>query len=467
MGFLSKFTTKSRDKPNGNIPTGKMTSAWNWLQSNLSPYRSRTGDVLKTLRSINEETQAIEYLKRVNPDVSMAVWNFVRLANQGHEIKFYSLDGKGEILSLKDEWRDFAARINEISSSGLDGLIDQWHKSFYLLGAMGSEVEVTKDRKDIYDVYAIKPTTIEWELKEINGRKVYVPFQYTTNGGKIYLDRQHANFYWIPADPDIGDPRGTLTLSPVLQAIDFQMQILQDLQAVLHHQGYPKNDIELDIEKLHNLCPANIKNDPVKWMEYIDKNISNLRANLENMAPDSDYIHTNDSKINQANGNAATRSLDVRAINELVDTQTLSGLKQMAIFMNRNTGVTESWGTVQFKIYCSGIESCQRASKRMVEEIARLWLRVKGVQAKPVFTHNVVDWNSEEQRETVKLMKQEFYVIAQLMGWISGDEASQEIMGVEKAVGTPNENIRISFSKGGAKSDNDKYQKQRGNTSER
>ena len=298
---------------------------------------------------------------------------------------------------------------------------------------MGVEAEVTPDRKDIYDIYPVKPQTIEWELKEIDGRKTWVPYQYNEHK-KVYLDRKHANFFWVPADPDIGDPRGTLNLSPVLQAIDFQMQIFQDLQAVLHHQGYPKIDVSIDIEKLFEMCPANVRNDPKKLMEWMDDNVNRMRRNLESMEPDSDYIHTSDSTINMNQGANAGRSLDVRAINELVDTQTLSGLKQMAIFMNRNTGITESWGTVQFRIYCSGIQSCQRGSKRIIEEIARLWLRVNGEQAIPHFKHNTIDWNSEEQRMTVELMKQEFYAVAQLMGWVDGDLAAQEVMGAERAV---------------------------------
>jgi len=175
------------------------------------------------------------------------------------------------------------------------------------------------------------------------------------------------------------------------------------LQAVLHHQGYPKIDVSIDIEKLFEMCPANVRNDPKKLMEWMDDNVNRMRRNLESMEPDSDYIHTSDSTINMNQGANAGRSLDVRAINELVDTQTLSGLKQMAIFMNRNTGITESWGTVQFRIYCSGIQSCQRGSKRIIEEIARLWLRVNGEQAIPHFKHNTIDWNSEEQRMTVDL----------------------------------------------------------------
>lgn len=457
MGLFSKRKIKSRAEPNTSIPTGRQTQINGGYTSTLSPSRSRTNDVLKTLRSIPEESQAIEYLKRVNPDVSMAVWNFVRLGNQGNEMSFYSPgDKKSRLSDVESKWREFASRINEISNSGLDGLIDQLHYSSFLLGAMGVEVEVTPDRKDIYDVYPVKPQTIEWELKEIKGRKKWVPFQYDMHK-KVYLDPDNANFFWVPADPEIGDPRGTLTMSPVLQAIDFQMQILQDLQAVLHHQGYPRNDISIDLERMMTTCPAHIKNDPKQLNEWLTSQYNNIVNMMENIAPDSDYVHFDDVTINMNAGANAGRSMDVRAISELVDTQTLSGLKQMAIFMNRNQGVTESWGTVQFRIFCSGIASCQRGSKRLIEEIARLWLRVNGIQAIPHFKHNTIDWNSEEQRMTVKLLEQEFYAVAQLMGWIDGDTASQEVMRTDKAVGEPIENARVSFSNGGAKVDTDKH----------
>lgn len=465
MGIFSKFAKKPRDAPR-SIPTGRRTMIGNGYSSTLSPLRSRTGDVLKTLRSIREETSAIEFLRRVNPDVSMAVWNFVRLANQGNEMDFYALDGKTKLTNIAGEWREFASRINEISNAGLDGLIDQLHYSSFLLGAMGVEVEVTEDRNDIYDVYVVKPQTIEWDLKEVNGRKTWVPYQYNMHK-KVYLDKSNANFFWVPADPDIADPRGTLTMSPVLQAIDFQMQILQDLQAVLHHQGYPKNDISIALAETLQMCPPGIRNNPVELEKWLDKQYNNIINMLENMQPDSDYVHFDNMTVNMNQGANASRSLDVRAINELVDVQVLNGAKQMGVFSNRISGTTETWGTVQFRIYCSGIVSCQRGSKRLIEEIARLWLRVKGIQAIPVFRHNTIDWNSEEQRMTVNLMKQEFYAIAQLMGWINADVAAQEVMKVDKAVGKPVEGMRATFSTGGGKRDNDKYSRARLQASEK
>jgi len=446
MAFLSNIFARSRDEPR-RIPTGRQTQIGNGYTSTISPYTSRTANILETLRKIPDEATAVEFLKKVNPDVSMAVWNFVRLANQGNEMQFYTPGrARSRMTYLEDDWREFAARINEISNSGLDGLIDQLHYSSFLLGAMGVEVEVTEDRTDIYDVYPVKPQTIYWELGDVDGHKKWIPYQWQM-GKKVYLDKQHANFFWVPADPDIGDPRGTLTMTPVLQAIDFQMQILQDLQAVLHHQGWPRDDYEINLERLMTYCPAHIKNKPAELQAWMKEQYNNVVNTLKSIKPDSDIVHFDDVKRNQGTSSANARSLDVRAINELVDVQVLNGAKQMGVFSNRISGSTETWGTVQFRIFCSGIASCQRGSKRLIEEIARLWLRVKGIQAIPVFKHNTIDWNSEEQRMNVNLLKQKFYAIAVLMKWIDNNTAAQEVMKAEKAVGEPpTDTIRVSFS---------------------
>jgi hypothetical protein len=261
--------------------------------------------------------------------------------------------------------------------------------------------------------------------------------------------RRKGKLFWVPTDPDPDDPRGNLLLTPVLQAIDFQMQILQDLQVVLHRQGWPRNDISIDREAIAKTMPAEYKVNAIKQLEYYNNIFKQIEEGFRNQKPDSDYIHYDDVTINMTQGANANRSLDVRAIAELVDIQTLSGAKQMSIFMNRNQGITESWGSIQFLIFCNGITSIQRGSKRLIEEVARLWLRVKGIQGKPVFTHNKVDWQNEEQRLKVKLMEQEFWVIAQLMGWCDGNKAASEVIDVEEAVGEPDsDRVRVSFSAG-------------------
>jgi hypothetical protein len=446
MAFWNRIFARSRDEPR-NIPTGRVSAAGN-IRTILSPYRSRSAKLLDELRRISDEANAIEFIVKKTPDASMALWNFIRLANQGHQMKFYGINtrSKGVVLTdVEEQWREFAARINSISNSGLDGLIDIFHKNGILYGLQMCEVEVNADRTDIVEVHPIDPRTVTWELEERDGKKVWIPYQYGFDSGKIDLSK--GNIFAVPTDPDGNDPRGNLIMAPALQAIDSQLQVFNDVHAVLHHQGYVRDFYQINLERMMKYCPAHVKNDAAKLQAWLKEQYDNIVNTLKNIHPDSDIVTFDDVNRNQGQGSNVSRSVDFRAINELTDIQTLNGLKQLGIFENRSSGRTETWSSVEMKIFVQGILSLQRGSKRLIEEIARLWLRVKGIQAIPVFTHNVVDWQSELDKINVALLKEKFYAIAVIMNWIDNNKAAQEVMGVENAVGTPPlDTVRVSFS---------------------
>jgi hypothetical protein len=404
-------------------------------------------NALETLRCIDDEVEALEYLIRSSPDVSMAVNNVVRLSSQGHEMHFYGVNtrSKGNRLTeVEAAWRDFAARINTVSNAGLDGLIEQFHRSAYVRGAQACEVEIASTLDDVVDVHPVIPQSIEWEWDEKRGR--WVPYQQQAMK-KVSLEG--ANFFWVPLDPLIDDPRGTLLLAPAINAEDFQMQIRADMQKVLHNQGWPRYDVALELEKLMSSMPAKVKGDPKAQREWLTARVNEVQEAFRNLRPDDSFVHTDDVKMNGMQGGNVTQSIDVRAIAEWTDVQTMGGLKQLSVFLNRTSGVTETWSTVQFRIFVTMIQSIQRGSKRLVEEIARLWLRTQGIQAVPVFTHNTIDWQAELEKVEVKQAWQKFYAVAVAMGWISNDDAASEVMGTDGAVGEPPVDLKVSLAKGG------------------
>lgn len=463
VGFLDKFKKKSRAEPKTDIPTGRVSSANG--TGYIPSQRTRSTDLLRELRSIRDEADAIEFISKKTPDASMGLWNFVRLANQGHSMKFYPIGGKGGEISLDDvesEWRDFASKINSISNSGLDGIIDILHRNAVLFGNQMLEVEVNKDRTEIEEVHPIDPRTIEWEWEKRNGKTVAVPYQMN---GFEKIDLSKANVFYVPLDPDGNDPRGTLIMAPALQAIDSQLQVFNDVHKVLHHQGYARDLYSINLERALEMCPQHIQNDSTKLHEWLREHHANIVSSLESINPDSDIVTFDDVTRAQGSGNVS-RSVDFRAINELTDVQTLNGLKQLSTFANRHNGNTETYSSVEMKIFVQGILSLQRGSKRLIEEVARLWLRVEGIQAIPVFTHNVVDWQSEIEKEKVATSKLNRYAIAQSMGWVDEDTAAREAMGVKGAVGSPIEDVRISLSNGGAKVDAGKHSGQENTSSD-
>lgn len=405
----------------------------------LSPYRSRITNLLTKLRQTTDATAAIDLLVDESSDLSQALWNFIRLSNVGHEMKIYRLgsdreDESGRFKDAEARWREFAARINSLSNAGLDGLVDQLHLLAFTRGAMACEVEVASTLDDIVDVYPVIPQTVIWELEERNGRQVWIPYQYQTRG-KVSLEQ--ANFFWVPTDPNVDDPRGRLILKPALAALDFQIQVLTDLQQVIHNQGWPRYDISILTERLMQLMPPDVKADAQKQRKWMKEHIEWVTEMFESLEPDDSFIHFDDTQVDMGKGAVNSgRGLDVRAVQEMLDVQMLTAAKQVNVMMGRVNSSTESWGTVQFRIFVSGLMSIQRGSKRLVEEICRLWLRVHGIQGVPVFTHNLIDYESEKQRVAIKNQWAAFYKVAQLMGWIDGHEAANELFGHD-AVGEP------------------------------
>lgn len=440
-----EFAPKTNSSPQ-RVVGGRFTRpTWDngfGLQVPLTPEKSIPTELLAKLRLCRTVQEALRLLRKYHPDVSMAVWNYLRLANIGHTMEIYSLDGGRRLKRAEKKWNDeLAPRLYSISNAGLDGFIDILHLSALIDAAMAVEVEVNEDLTDIVDVHWVDPNTIEWHPEERqdrkgNKRKVLIPYQ-RQPGSPQPVSLEKANFLWVPTDPDGDTPIGNSPLASAIMATDAQMQVALDMQKVLHNQGWPRYDISIALELAMQAAPPDVKADPEKLRKFLRAKITDLEGYFNDLKPDDSFIHFDDTTIKMVDGATnGSRGIDVRAINEGMDIGLMSGTKQMAIFMNRNQGVTETWGTVQFKIYCSSLRASQRGSKRIIENIAKIALRVWGIQGIPKLTYNEVDDQGERLRLEIDNARAAYWSFCQKMGWVDADEAANAVVG-HPATGTP------------------------------
>lgn len=429
MAIWSKKTRGSRDRPAPPIYTGRVSGTDLSLQ-HISPYKSKTVDLLKMLRNTWDARNAIKLLVKEHPDMSMAVRSLIALSNQGHHIEFTDASGD-RLTDAEKEWRKFSQRVYSLSDDGMDGLINQLHYSSFVLGGMAFEVAVDKSGHDIEDVYLIDPSTIQWELEERNGKSVYVPYQMT---GMNKVDLSQGNFFWIPFDPDIGSPDGNLMFQSAIQAMDHQMELYQNLDTVLYRVGTPRYDISVDTARVIESAPVETKGNPQKLIEYIKNTINAIKENFSSIGVKSDFVHSDDSKITVVGGGANMSGIDARAFKEIADTEVLNATQMLGVLMNRYDSKTNALSSTEFQIMVNKIDARRRNSKRAVENIANIWLRVHGYNATATFTHNPIEWETMIDKYTAKLKEQEFYRKAEEYGWINADSAASAVMSVAKAV---------------------------------
>lgn len=449
MPLFSKRSNKQSD--NKALHTGR-ASQINASRTDYSPYQAKSGKLLQQLRSEYNVYDAIDLLIEKHPDTSMGYAVLQALVNQGGKIEFTGCSERRS-LKLLGEWEKFAERVNAVNSSGLDGLVAQLHGYDFRYGGMGCEVVINSECSDIEDIYPIAGKQLRWKLEERNNNQKWIPYQ-CVNGKEI--DLSEANFLWIPFNP-LETPRGTLLFETAIPAADMQLEFLNSSQAVLYRVGCPRYDISLNKEAIVASMPPDIKSNAKKQQQFIREVYDDTKSSFQNMSAENDIIHTDDVVVKTIGGDSSAYFQGISAYAEVIDIQMMNAVKTLGTLMNRRSSGSYALSTVEFKVIVDMIEPRQRAEKRLIESIARIWLRVHGVQADVKYTPNPIEWQTMLDKIDYELKNQQFYRRSDEYGYISPDTAAQKVNGSEKAFAKREglfEYIKKIFADGQNSSDN-------------
>lgn len=434
--FFGKFTkNKNTSKKNTQvieIKEGPRVSSTGYNIGDTETEEYQASVLLTDLRSQSTVGEQIELIAAKDPDVSQAVWSFQRLCMQGITIRIEDLEGN-RIPEAEDLFNQQCKYWNRLGQDGLDGLIDNLHKVGLLYNTMMIECVVSSPQENTFSgIYIIDPRTIEWQYESRDGIDQWIPYQ-DQNGDKV--DLTQGNIFWVVVNPDISTPKGPFLLESAVAAVDYKLQTIKDSSLVLRRQGYPYNIYSINKQKVIDSLPASIRNDPKKVKDAIQNAVNLASQVAANRQPTQDIVVTDDIEVNRSSNSSAGSSVDVRAWYDTIDLQMLNACKTLGILMNRNSGSTESWGTVQMKLITDMIHSFQNKSKRLIEDVGQIWLQLNGFQGRLKVTHNPLEYQSEQQKWSAQNTKDSHYVTATSQGWINVDEAAQGAIGADKATG--------------------------------
>lgn len=378
--------------------------------------------------------QIVDFFADVHPDFSFALWNYLRIAESGYDIQCFDIE-TGEPL---EDVRLEITRIIERSSlpstdkfqksRSFDKVINQLLMSVLLRGAAAVEVIPTSKYDDIDFFSPVDPGSIEFRYE--NNR--FVPYQ---DNGRISLDIP--TFIHNGLDEKIDDPYGRSPLISAINTIIFQLEVLNDIKAVVHTQGYPRLDIEILEELILKRMPIQIRSNPdeavrIKWMQ---QQIDAIKAQYSTLEPDETFIHFDSLKIGMTEQNKAM--FDPQKLMTVIDNLIMTGLKTLSTILGRrSSGSTESYAKLEIKMYTMGVNAIQGVVEETLSKALTLSANILGMQAHVKFKFKDIEIRSELEQEQFKILKYQNIAYLRDQGWIDQDQAS--IMAVGKpAVGEP------------------------------
>ncbi len=378
----------------------------------------------------------IDTLIDAHPDVSFAIWNFMRIGDSGYTIRVENLDDTETYEEGLEEINQLIKRLSQPNtehfevSRDFDKVIQQLFLSTITRGACALELVLTPGYDDVAFLAPVDPATIDFKFE--NDR--YVPYQ---DEETISLDIP--TFLYDGLDELIDSPYGR---SPILGAINtviFQLQVLNDLKQVVHNQGYPRFDITILEEVLLKRMPITIRNNEEKKQKWLNAKLQEIIDMYNNLDPDDSFVHYDSVSINTAGGGQNGGVLiDPEKLMNVIDHQIMSGLKTLSTILGRrSTGNTESFAKMEIKLYIKGVEAIQRTVERLMSRALTLALNVKGMQGVVYFRFNPIEIRTSmetAQFEQIHLMNCQF---KRDQGWISQEEASMIAVGHSPVSETP------------------------------
>ena len=397
-------------------------------RDNVRNYKVRPGkNVLDTLKIVRDR----------DPDASKAVVNFLLLMGQGYNVTIHrGVDANGKPNEDKPGQlfiEDFDKRVGEEYGGGMDNLIDVLNLCLVTHGAMAVELELDDSLREVIDVHPIDPARVEMKREEKTNRLMrgLMVGQNVDGADKDgFLELSPRQFRYVPFHPDVDSPYGRSPLLSALASVFFKIELLEDLKAVVHNQGYPRLSVGVVQQAVWDNMPAIYKEpgNTESAVAFMTAFLDQLKTDYSTLQPDDTFIHWDNITVDTIGG-AGTGSFDFTGLSDVLDAQIVAGLKQLPVLLGRNEGSTTTHATVQWRIFALQIEAMQRRTKRLLEWVHESALNISGRQA-----DSTVEFESQPTTDRLveaQAFNQEIDAWIKLVaqGWADAEEAAQALLG--------------------------------------
>jgi hypothetical protein len=403
---------------------------FNWLRKKYQT--AHTLDLTK-LQSYSAD-ELLELLIDVHPDVSHAVHTYLRMGDTEMSMEADNEGAQATIDALVDMLNTPLASPGYQHGRSLDKLDGMQRLMVMVRGACAGEVVLNPACNDVVDIVPVDPALI-WFKREPDTNRL-IPWQFVkypkydqqAQGEWFgqYKRIDTPTFIYEELDPMVDDPYGRNPILPALQVVFFHIQVLQDLKAVVHNQGYPRMTVNLLEELMLKNMPAPFKNDPNAQRNWLSQRLKDTQAMMQGLNPDDALIGFDSVKFDYIRGGGGP-VVDVTKLINVIDTQLATSLKTLLTLLSRHQGSTETYSSVDTQIYIKTVESARSITKRFWSRAFSIAARVKGVQTMVDVDYAPIDLRSEQQQEADRTKFIENIESADSNFYITSEEAAEEV----------------------------------------
>jgi len=378
--------------------------------------------------------QLLEMLADLSPEVSRALWDFLRMCNPGYTYKVKRLGSDTEDKRGKAATDAFINALNDKYGT-FDVVVGRLFTGAFMRGALCSELVLDQRGRMPLDLATPDPVSIRFRKRTdpLFGDQ-WQPGQWQDYD---FVPLDIPTFRYVPIDPMIASPYGRPLAAPALFTSLFLLGILHDLRRVIQQQGYPRIDVSIDVAQLLEAAPHLAANTE-QFNNFVNDLVTQVESAYSQLQPDDAYIHTSNVSVNRPVGTVDANSLGgIDAIITALERMAVRSLKTMPLMMGITDTVGDTQSNRQWEIFAAGIKSIQHYAETMLGRLFTLALEAQGIQATVTFQFaelRAAEMLRDAQTETMRIANEK---AKRDEGWQTQDEASIAITGSPAVADAP------------------------------
>lgn len=400
--------------------------AGDWRLENVSP------DELRRMTPAD----LIARMIRISPEISRAYFDFLRMANPGHELKAVNV-GTDIPNEQGQEWLNWFEKVlgDRNNRGSADVIYNQMLTNLWVRGALFCELVLAKDARTFVDIVVPDAYSARFKVvkdEEVGGQR----FQLVQGSGRdeIILDRITVRY--IPVDPLPDTPYGTSPVAPGLFPAIFLITMLQDARRVVAQQGWPRLNIMVKVAEIIATMRPEDQKKPEVVKAYVTAAVNEIAASYSDLDPDQAWVHSDTVEFGTPIG-AIGHLEGIGSLISVLERMCVRALKSQPLLFGMPEGVSEANANRQWEVHVQGIQALQSLCATALSSLFTLALEAQGIAAEAKFSFKELRAIEDLRDAQAMFQRLTNAQLAEVLAYMGHDEAAIYAVGHPAAEDTP------------------------------
>jgi hypothetical protein len=295
-------------------------------------------------------------------------------------------------------------------------------KYVLLRGATALELVLGQDRR-LQRFVVVDPVTVMFRQPKPG---VFAPYQLDWAGQQI--DLSIPTFFWSLLDADASSPFETPPFLPAIQAVLFNLSVLQDLQRIVKRTAFPRIKVKIIEQTLRKFAPPQAQMDPKEMARWLNEQRASIGAALRDLKPEDAAVFFDSTELGMLE-TQSNATVDYSPLIKVIDQRVITGLKSLPTILGRQFGSSQTLGGVESLLYAKGVCSVQAVVCTQMSRALTLALRLEGGRGFVRCRYGAVTLRPDHELESYRILQQNRVLQNLSLGLITDSQAAEELTG--------------------------------------